>query len=283
MAGSELGGTNPREKKMAKRRRKGGANESVSLFPFLSVLACVIGSLTLMIAAVALGQMDTGAVADAFDLERYLAAARRDRESIADLQQKLEKAQKEASDEAAMQKDLLARAQTYLSDLEKQLAEARQDDDPPREQVPTVDLAAHEKRMEDMRTEIKTTGDEVKQLQSELAAREKKPEEAQVRIQPSGSGVGLKPTFIECDGSGIVIHDGEKPRRVRRADLKTDEAYLALLEKIAKQPKHTIVFLLRKNGIGAYVAARDVAWSRGAKNGKLPVPTDGKIDLSMFE
>jgi len=268
---------------MARRRKKGGANESVSLFPFLSVLACVIGSLTLMIAAVALGQMDTGAVADAFDLERLLAEEKRDQESIADLQQKLAKVEKEASDEAAKQKDLLARAQTYLQDLEKQLAEARRDEDQPQEQVATVDLAAHKKRMEEMQAEIKTRGDEIKQLQTELAARKKTPEEAQVRIRPGGSGVGLEPTFIECNGSGIVIYEGEEPQRVRRADLKTDEAYLSLLEKIAKQPKHTIVFLLRKNGIGTYHTAREVAWSRGAKNGKLPVPTDGKIDLSMFE
>ena len=50
------------------RRRKSDA-ESVSLFPFLSILACVIGVLTLMITALALGQMDTEEVADLNVLE----------------------------------------------------------------------------------------------------------------------------------------------------------------------------------------------------------------------
>ncbi|MFG0334632.1 MAG: hypothetical protein ACF8TS_14850, partial [Maioricimonas sp. JB049] len=41
---------------MARRRSDDG--EAVSLFPFLSILACLIGVLTLMITALALGQMD---------------------------------------------------------------------------------------------------------------------------------------------------------------------------------------------------------------------------------
>ena len=39
-------------------RRRRSAEETVSLFPFLSILACVIGVLTLMITAMALGQME---------------------------------------------------------------------------------------------------------------------------------------------------------------------------------------------------------------------------------
>ena len=45
-----------------KRRRP-----QVSLFPFLSVLACVIGALTLLIAATAVGRV----ASDAVDLELY--------------------------------------------------------------------------------------------------------------------------------------------------------------------------------------------------------------------
>ena len=47
--------------------RRPAEEDGVSLFPFLSVLACVIGTLTLMIMALALGQMDTEEVASAED------------------------------------------------------------------------------------------------------------------------------------------------------------------------------------------------------------------------
>ena len=44
---------------MARRRKK---SITVSLFPFMSILACVIGTLTLMLTAMALGQMDNEVV-----------------------------------------------------------------------------------------------------------------------------------------------------------------------------------------------------------------------------
>ena len=40
-------------------RRKSGDGDNVSLFPFMSILVCLIGSLTLMIAALMAGQMNT--------------------------------------------------------------------------------------------------------------------------------------------------------------------------------------------------------------------------------
>ena len=50
---------------MARRRKK---SITVSLFPFMSILACVIGTLTLMLTAMALGQMDNEVV---YSAERY--------------------------------------------------------------------------------------------------------------------------------------------------------------------------------------------------------------------
>ena len=51
------------------RRQESGDNE-VSLFPFLSILACIIGVLTLMISTLALSQMDTEAVVAAEAYEK---------------------------------------------------------------------------------------------------------------------------------------------------------------------------------------------------------------------
>lgn len=52
---------------MARRRRRGAA---LSLFPFLSVLACVTGTLTLLITALAIGQLASPTV----DVEDFRAA-----------------------------------------------------------------------------------------------------------------------------------------------------------------------------------------------------------------
>ena len=102
-------------------------------------------------------------------------------------------------------------------------------------------------------------------------------------IQPGGSGVDLKPTFVECAASGIVVYEGETPRRVLRADLGSDEGFLALLDRVAADSKATVIFLVHDDALSTYYAARSLARSHFARNGKLPVIGHGKIDLSMFD
>jgi hypothetical protein len=61
------------------RRRRRGVN-SLSLFPFLSVLACVIGALTLLITALAIGQLAT----DTVDVADFRAAEAKVQEGTAE-------------------------------------------------------------------------------------------------------------------------------------------------------------------------------------------------------
>ena len=46
-------------------RRRDREDTDVSLFPFLSILACIIGVLTLLISTLALSQMDSDVVVQA--------------------------------------------------------------------------------------------------------------------------------------------------------------------------------------------------------------------------
>ena len=54
---------------MARREKK---KQEVSLFPFLDILACVIGNLILIITAVVLEQVDTKPMAEVVDREAKL-------------------------------------------------------------------------------------------------------------------------------------------------------------------------------------------------------------------
>jgi hypothetical protein len=262
------------------RRRKSDASQSVSLFPFLSILACVIGTLTLMITALALGQMDSDAVASAEQFERQKQRHEADLARLELIREKLSTAEASADD---AQRELAA-ARQRLAQLQDQVQQAIQKkDDPVEVEIPQVDPEGHEQRMARLREELQQVQQQQKQLRQQLAALNKPPEEAQVRIQPSGSGVDLKPTFVECTAPAIVLYQGDKPRRVLRADLGTDESWLQLLDKIAANPKETVVFLIRENGLSTYNTAQNVARSRYARNGKLPVVGKGKIDLSLFQ
>ena len=265
---------------MARRRRKQGV--SISLFPFLSILACVIGTLTLMITALALGQMDTDEVASQLKLDFLERQIAKTRAEIERLQKKLEEVESGA-DELLKQ---IADAKVELDRLErlrKSLFDQQDKEVKPEIDVPLVDEEKHIKRIAQMQQEIKTQEGRKSDLLAQLKELSKPPEEAEVIIQPGGSGVDIVPTFVECAASGVVVYEGDQPWRVRRADLATDEKFLAVLDRVADQPRASVIFLVRDDALGTYYAASNLARAHYARNGKLPVIGHGKIDLSMFQ
>ena len=264
---------------MARRRK---TQVSISLFPFLSILACVIGVLTLMITAMALGQMDNASFASMFEFEQIRTKIEKAKELIQKLQAEI--ARQTGHADATQQE--LADARVELDQLLRKKEELLKTQDEPVEadvEIPQVDAAAHEQRLAQMREELTGQEKRKEELLAELKKRDKPPEEAQVIIQPSGSSTDLVPTFVECTASDVVIYEGKGPSRVRRADLAQDEKFLALVKRVAGQPDATIIFLVRDDGLGTYYAARDLALANFARNGKLPVIGHGKIDLSLFE
>ena len=142
--------------------------------------------------------------------------------------------------------------------------------------------ASFKKTIEQLKKEIADTTTEIKDAREKIANRKAPPTEASVQIRPSGSGSKLKPMFIECTSAGLVLFNGPKPVRVRRAELTTNADYLALLKKIADTKDETIIFLIRDNAVGTYNSARKVALENYARNGKLPIIGTGKLDLSIF-
>jgi len=262
---------------MPRRRRTG---TSVSLFPFLSVLACVIGTLTLMISALALGQMGGDVLASAEQFERVQRKLAEVLEEIG----RLKKQMADARTDVDNQYEELLRLQEKLERLDEDKREARAKLGAPIDlEIPEVDEKAHRERLEAIREQIEEVREQIEELRDELQQRKKPPDPAVVRVRPSGSGVGLKPVFVECADTSVVIHEGEKPQRIPRGALASDDRYLDLLKRVAGQDDTTIVFLLRDDGIATYKHASRIATSHYAKNGKIPVIGHGKLDLSLFK
>ncbi len=259
---------------MAKRNK---TKVTVSLFPFLSILACVMGVLTLMITALALSQMDTESIASMFEFDKLKSQVNDIKEEIRKIEEEIARKQKEAGINQEELAALRAKLEALLKEKDALLKTPTASTS-----VPKVDTAAHEKRMADMQKELEEQKKQREQLLVE-AEKRGKPQEAEVVIQPSGSGVGLLPTFVECDASGIVIYEGKEPTRVLRAQLGSNEKYLSLLKRVADRPSASVIFLIRDDGLSSYEAARRLAQSNFARNGKLPVIGHGKIDLSVFQ
>jgi hypothetical protein len=255
--------------------------DDVSLFPFLSILACIIGVLTLMILGLALGQMDTGAVAQAEEFARVKKRLEPTREEVAKLRETVER---RAAQSTQGQREL-QEARQRLRALEMQVGELLEANKKPVEiEMPQLDDAARKKQLAALKDDLEKARERVEELLAELKKRKAPPEAARVQIRPSGSGGSdLVPTFVECNAQGLVIYEeDDKPYRVPTAAIRTDEKFLEHLQRVKDNPKASIIFLVRSDAIGVYHAARAVARKNYVRNGKLPVIGKGEIDLSLF-
>jgi hypothetical protein len=273
--------------------KKQNVEEAFSLFPFLSILACVIGILVLMIAAITLSQIGRDAPTAADNAEAARQAAEEAKQRVeqyraarfamqADQQQLMAlrpRAERHEATRLALQE---ARAEfETLQARNKRAEEARRSQ---------AELAKHQAELERLAAEIarleqqlKPLQDQHEKLKTELAKRQGPPEDPHVRVQPSGSGVRLNATFVECAGASVVLHDRPEPLRVPTGQLGGSAEYRQLLDKVKQTEKGTVVFLVRPDGVNSYNMARNIARSSYVTNGKLAIAGQGKLDLSMFQ
>ena len=274
-------------------RAKQSVDDSVSLFPFLSILACIIGILVLMITAITLGQIGQDNAAAADDTEaikaqeeakarvdeykRLRAQAAEDLKRAEELEvlvQNASQVEKNLADLKAELKALEDKRAALTSKLKSDEVEAAEK---------LAEAERLKKQIEELQKQLPALLKELEKLKAELAKRTGPPEEAQVRILPSGSGQDLKATFVECSQASLVFYEGEKEIRVPIAQAGSSKEYAALLNKVKAEPKATVIFLVRPDGVATYNTARGIARSRGVLNGKLAIAGQGKIDLSMFK
>lgn len=262
---------------MSSRPRDDG--EDISLFPFLSVLACVIGTLTMIIAAIAVQALDNDTVEAALEYQSKQAELDERHQELQQLRNQLKQRQSEQSEEYQRVEELKKRLAALLAQLEETQGKLQTISI----EGPKVDVAAQTEEVAQMEAELQSRREEIAQLEAQIAERNLPPEESQVSILPGGSGVGFAPWFVECDDGRIVIHDGDKTTPVRTAELNTNPDFAKVLEEVKAHDNGTLVFLIRDDGLGTYHAARNFANSKGVRNGKLPVIGDGRIDLSYFK
>lgn len=253
----------------------------------MSILACLIGILTLMISvSMQVKQKQTeGRTAE----EKALALENRDLKkqaetitaAIREAEEKLKK-ENSASSELAELKDHKIVLREKLDGLSKPKDPEKTD-------------AALQKTIELLRAEIAALKKDrppllkrQEELQKEIAARRNPPKNIEsVQVRPSGSGVRMAARifFVECNSTGLVLigsGDGEKAVATGAIPKSTD--YASLLEEVKRTRDSMVLFLIRKEGSAAYAWAAGVAENQfELRTGKIPIPNNGKIDLSLFK
>jgi len=257
---------------VASRRRNRAP--AVSLFPFLSVLACVIGTLTLLIAAIALGQMGS----DEF-LERWQEL----QQSITSDSLAADGARANLANANALVEELSS-AREVLEALGVK-ADATRD-----EQRRIADRAARASALQQQRYALET---ELANLRSAIVSEEAtlaelaaaRDDDQPIVLKPAGTGRGLRPYFVECRFDELVVYDaGNEPdMTVRRAFIEHSWDFRRFLGEVRDDRTATVIFLIRPDGIDVYERAQRAATGVRVRHGKIPLPGNGVLDFSEFE
>ncbi|MFM8413570.1 MAG: hypothetical protein ACKOCX_02490 [Planctomycetota bacterium] len=257
---------------MGRPRKK--RKQEVSLFPFLDILACVIGNLILIITAVVLEQVDTKPVAEAARVDELKEETKRQQAKAAELQRQLDELRQRsgvATEQLEEIREKIAEAKRQIKEAELKVQEASLPVDQP------PDMEAELAKLEEQRKQLEA---EVEKLEKEIVERQKPPEQM-IAILPSGQGAGpRKGVFVEAAKDGLVIHDQAAPWQVPLAKIGSDPQFKALLAKVKDDPDAIVTFLVRSDGLEALAAAQQAAAANGARSGRVPLPGDGALDLS---
>ena len=295
---------------MARRQKK---KQEISLFPFLDILACVIGNLILIITAVVLESVDTDKLADLFQNEAIQKQTEENLETIRKLEESLEKLKQEsASSDSRVQK-----AQQQLVEAERLQREAQGrllNVPPPPPPPDDEDTAELKKR----NLEIQEILAEMKRIESKIADKKKKPDQSiSILYSKVGGGGARRPFFVEVTKNGITLlpndldfknlFKNEKPIKIPAAKIASDKSFEKLLNYVKDQKAKSgplrrrrdtiITFLIRPDGVSTYNTAKNVVNQFESKyerefaiyvlnngdyiveslSGKAPLPGEGEI------
>jgi len=260
---------------MARRRRRDDL--SVSLLPFLSVLACVMGTLILLVAAMALGSMGGSSLDDVrraekmIQLEEDLEAARARLEA---LERSVHDAEVREEQEGELRERLVGLGLAPDISLEELdgIIELRLELEDLIEAVGAAEAAAEE------------AAALMDQAQTKIDEAEKLALGAPIVIDPSGLGREQRPYLVECSEGFLAIHrtQGDFTYRIPADEIMNSNDYKRFLKQVRAIRNGIVIFLIRPDGVVSYQQANVVADQLGVRAAKLPLPGEGKLDFGRF-
>lgn len=257
----------------------------MSLFPFLSILVCLIGALVLLIVIFTMVQsrMGDGRTEEEMDMALKALELQRDMELLESQLAELEEADPEA---AAIAREL-EQERGFLVTLRNRMTEG---DDATRPENTDVELQRELELLEaeqaNLARDLPTLQEEVARLNQEAERRENLANQPpRVVVRPGGTGLfqAGETFFVEANAAGLLILEGDQPKQVPQGTIGVNDDYNAFLNRLTQLPNSRLIFLVRRDGIGTWRNA--AGWAEGQfelQTGKIPLPTDGAIDLSRF-
>ena len=265
---------------MAKAKK---AEIEISLFPFLSILACVIGILVLILCTVVISQIDPEGVEEVKkqNEENLERKKRLDELEIARLE--LEKKLKEAENRLKKKVDFSA----DLKKTQQTLAQLKKEIDSKQSKSSEVSKLSKELviKLKQKDTLLASLAEKEKLHKALMEAIQKEKERvhSKLKLESTGSGflANFNPIYVDCTLKGITVMTDDKPLEIPRGAISKHKAWISLLKKTAKSQKGIFVFLVRPNyeAVSNYWYTKSICEKNGAKTSKIPL--NSKLPLTL--
>lgn len=256
----------------------------LSLFPFLSILACLSGALIVIISALSALQANkvSGTVAKDNPLAKQYMTLQQQNEDLLELVEKVEQTKRYRRQLAVLEEQNVSVLNILSGNSDAKVVNA------------SLQRAVENliKQIEEIKLDQEVEEKEIEKLKKEIAARKIDPEmQRPINVKPSGSGVvGNRRLYVlEASGGTLIAYQHNGPElRISQGSIGLDNAYNKYLTSAATNRNvgsdGLLLFLVRPNG--------NESWRKGAgwaeqkfllKTVKVPIPDKGIVDLSPFK
>lgn len=256
----------------------------LSLFPFLSILACLSGALIVIIAALSALQANkvSGSVAKDNPLAKQYMTLQQQNQSLLELVEKVEQTKRYQRQLAVLEEQNVAVLNILNGNDEAKVVNASL-------QRLVENMI---KQIEEIKLDQDVEKKEIERLKKEIAERKVDPENLRpINVKPAGSGVvGNRRLYVlEASGGTLIAYRHDAPElRISQGSIGLDNEYNKYLTSAATNRNvgsdGLLLFLVRPDG--------NESWRKGAgwaeqkfllKTVKIPIPAKGIVDLSPFE
>ena len=248
----------------------------VSLFPFLSILACVLGILTLMIMGVVVSQVSDDAVnqkiEEAFESdESFNDKMEEEKAAIEKLKNEINEIRSNPAKKIDPKKKDKLREQIASLEKKKKLISAQNK----KQSEIAADLKKAEAKMSE---EMAKLTKELAQAEDEWEKMEDPSKLVKMVVKQSGSGAGgdLEPTFIECRSEGIRVYKGKDVDfEVKTGIIAKDPKFQNLVKALAKEAPYRTWVSAQGTPMDARYVKREgpIIYLRNKKGVEMKVPS----------
>ena len=241
------------------------------------MLACVIGTLTLLLAAMTLGRMGGPSLEQVWLAERYAAV----QAILADARTDLARLEREAREtrQREQEREKLHRRLAGLG-LSPNISL--------QELAGAVRLRSEAEALADRRAQLEEEGSElaakVRESEAEIEARRAAQLLAPIVIEPSGLGREQSPYLVECNSDYVELRSVKRDVsfRVVQSEILGDGPFRVFLRRVRAIRSGIVIFLIRPDGVETYGIAATAADRQRVRHAKLPLPGQGELDLGLF-